>query len=768
VLDDLHWATTPTLAMLGHLACSGEPGSLLVIGTYRDTQLDITPELADTLADLLRQPDVARVRLGGLDAHGVASYLEAQARHELDAEDRELAAVLHAETNGNPFFVNQMLRHLIETGTLRRRDGKWSAGPAAHVEVPDSVRDVIARRLARLPDETREILTLAAVQGDRFDLRVIVEAAGQPQIAVLRALDPAISARLVTEADGFSSSRRFVHALVRHTIYDGLPAAERLELHRATGTALATVAGEAWSEHAGELAGHWLAAVQVGATPDEARRTLNYAQEAARRSTASLAYEDAVTQLARALPLVEFIADQSEKAGTHIELLIALGEAQRRAGDTAHRETLLEATRRSAERGDADALARAALANTRGTLPSIVGDVDYERVAAFEAALEAIGADDTPTRARLLAALAAEITYTGDRGRRLRLADEALAIARRCRDATTLALVLLHRWYAIYFPDTLDELLANTEELLALTERFDDPVIRAQALWLRGRILARAGEMEEANRRFEAAERLAEELGQPTLRWLVGTTATGRTILAGDLEEGERRAHAAFELGRASGQQDAPSFLAGHLFLVRLEQDRLAELEESFTERVAALSGFPTIRAYLARILCELDRPDEAVKHYELLSAENFNTLPRDVTWLLGMSHCAAVAASVGDRAGARVLFDLLAPYASQIVFANAGAPGAVAHYLAILAATFGDFDEAGSRFAEAAGIHERIGAPTWLARTRVEWARMLLTRAKPGDTERAHELLHQALATARDRGLANIERRAGELLSPP
>ncbi len=326
-----------------------------------------------------------------------------------------------------------------------------------------------------------------------------------------------------------------------------------------------------------------------------------------------------------------------------------------------------------------------------------LGDVDHERVAALEAALDAVGGDDTPTRARLLAALAAEITYTGDRERRVLLADEALAIARRSGDAATLALVLLHRCITIYFPDTLDELLANTEELLALAERLDDPVIRAQALWLRGRILAPAGDMEEANRRFEAAERLTEELGQPTLRWLVGTTATVRTILAGDLEEGERRAHAGFELGQATGQRDAPTFLAGHLFLVRLEQDRLGELEEQFAGVVAALPGLPTARAYLARLLCELDRPEEAVEHYELLAAENFTALPRDVAWMLGVSQCAAVAASLGDRAGARVLFDLLVPYASQIVFTNGGAIGAVAHYLAVLAATFGDFDEAQS-----------------------------------------------------------------------
>ena len=215
---------------------------------------------------------------------------------------------------------------------------------------------------------------------------------------------------------------------------------------------------------------------------------------------------------------------------------------------------MLEASRLAAERGDANALTRAVLANTRGTLPSALGNVDSERVAALEAALDAVGGDDSPTRARLLAALAAEIMWV-DRERCVRLADEALAITRRSGEAATLALVLLHRFTTIYSPDTLDELLANTEELLALAEGLDDPVIRAQALWLRGRILAPAGDMEEANRHLEAAERLTEELGQPTLRWLVGMTATVRTILAGDLEEGERRAQRRIRAG--PGQRPA-------------------------------------------------------------------------------------------------------------------------------------------------------------------------------------------------------------------
>ena len=111
------------------------------------------------------------------------------------------------------------------------------------------------------------------------------------------------------------------------------------------------------------------------------------------------------------------------------------------------------------------------------------------------------------------------------------------------------------------------------------------------------------------------------------------------------------------------------------------------------------------------------------------------------------------------------MLFHLLEPYANQLVFTAGGSLGAVSHYLAILATTFGDFDEAERRFADAAATHERIGAPTWLARTRLEWARMLINRGRPGDAEQARQLLGQTLTTARERGLANIERRTVQLL---
>ncbi|HVW33928.1 MAG TPA: BTAD domain-containing putative transcriptional regulator [Acidimicrobiia bacterium] len=761
VLDDLHWAGRPTLMLLSHLVRSGEPLRLLVVVTYRDTEPDVTADLSEALADLVRHPGVERLRLGGFDEAAVTAFMEAQAHHELDAAGRALAASVHAGTAGNPFFVGQLLRHLAETEAIVWREGRWtSERDAGGYGIPDEVRDVITRRLARLPAITGDRLGLASVIGDRFELDVLVGAAGDEEIATLEALEPALAARLIAEInEGAGSEYRFVHALVRATLYDALPRAQRLDHHRRCGEAIGAVHRHRLDDHLPALAHHFARAGR-----EHRPEAMAYARQAGDRALAQLAHDEAVHYYGRALEFLDGVSTDPTD-GERLGLLIALGEAQRRAGDTAHRETLLAASDLAAQRDDAAAAARAALANVRGPLSSTVGAVDDGRVAALEAALAMADRADSPTRARLLAALALELLYAGDRDRRRLLADDALAIARRSQDAATLAQVLLARFYTIYFPDTLDELLANTEELVELAENLSDPVITARASWVRFRALAESGEIEAADRHLRSAEQLAEELGQPTLRWLVGLARTGRTILAGDLDEAERRALANFELGRITGQVDASTFLTIQLVNIRVEQDRLGELEGSLADRVAAVPYFgPVFSAYLAFALCELGRPDEAIGHYEPLAAADFTALPQDTSWILAMPPLAAVCSHLGDRIRAGVLDDLLRPYAGHVVVSTGGALGAVDHYLGLLATTSGDYDEAERRFAVAAGIHQRIPAPIWLARTRLEWSRMLLARSGPGDTERARDLAGQALATARQRGLANIERRAAKL----
>ena len=766
VLDDLHWAAKPTLLLLRHVLRFPEPLRLLVVVTYRDSDIGRGHPMSDLLAELRRDGGVERLSLSGLDTPGVSAFLEAAAGHRLDDEEAaELPAVVWRETEGNPFFVGEVLRHLSESRAIEQRDGRWvlSAG-IDELGIPEGVRDVVGRRLSRLAEATNRVLATAAVVGLEFDAAVVERAGGVAEDELLAALEEATAARLLVEVAG--ARYRFAHALVRATLYDELTGARRVALHRRVAEAIEALHHRALDDHLPALAYHW---ARASAPAADTTRAVDYATRAGDRSLAQLAHDEAVAYYRQALELLG-VTEGSASAdadGQRLPLLLALGEAERRAGDTAHRATLLEATRLAARRGDADALAQAALANSRGIYSSIVGEVDHERVAAFEAALAAAGTGDTPIRARLLGTLGLERAYDGDRPRRTALADEALAIARRIGDTATITHVLLQRPFTIYFPDTLDERLAISEELLALAEGLGDPMINARAELLRFRALAEAGDLEEADRHLEVVERLTEELGQPTLRWLVGMHRTTRTILAGDLQEGERRALAGFELAQATGQPDAATYHLGNLYMIRLEQDRLGELEERAAARIVEVPGIPGFRAFLALIYSELDRPDDAREHYELLAASDFTVLPEDSAWLLSLSHCVLVSAYLGDGPRARVLFDLLAPYAGQVGFSSATPLGAVTHFLAVLATTSGDFDEAERRFADAAATHERIGAPIWLARTRLEWARMLLTRrAGPGDAERARELLGQALGTARELGLANIERRAVQLLA--
>ncbi|MGH8976408.1 MAG: ATP-binding protein, partial [Acidimicrobiia bacterium] len=353
VVDDLHWATRPTLLLLRHLVRSGEPLRLLVVATYRDTEPDLNAEVADVVAELLRQPGVERLALAGLDEAGVAAFMEARARHELGSEGQGLARVVHAETAGNPFFVGQVLRHLAETGAIVRRDGRWVFGPhVAEVGIPEDARDVVTRRLAHLPEETRDALTLAAVMGDRVELAVLVEAAGEAEVAVLRALDPALAARLVTELPGPTPGYHIVHALVRATLYEQVAAARRAGLHRRVGEAIETVHADRLDDHLPALAHHLAQAAPRG----DPAKAVAYATRAGDRALAQLAHDEAVSYYRQALELLE-LSDGAVDPAQRCDLLIAQGEAQRRAGDRAHRQTLLDAARLARDLGDADRLA---------------------------------------------------------------------------------------------------------------------------------------------------------------------------------------------------------------------------------------------------------------------------------------------------------------------------------------------------------------------------------------------------------------------------
>ena len=240
ILDDVHWAPKPTLLLLRHLLGALEGVPIMVIASYRDNEVDRDHPLADAFAGLRDGPAVTNIALQGLDAAGVTAYLEAAAGHRLDQPELDLARVLYNETEGNPFFLGQLLRHLVESGAIARQEDRWVWQAAIEdLTVPDGVREVVRRRLSRLSDATNRTLTVAAVIGREFSLDILehIEGLGD-RLALLDAIDPAVQARLVMEVGPVAGSYNFSHALVRHTLYGELTTGRRAWMHQKVGEAL--------------------------------------------------------------------------------------------------------------------------------------------------------------------------------------------------------------------------------------------------------------------------------------------------------------------------------------------------------------------------------------------------------------------------------------------------------------------------------------------------------------------------------------------------
>ena len=188
VIDDMQWVDRPSLQLLRQLVTSSEPMRLLLIGAYRGTELSTSHPLTDTLAQLRREPGVGRIELKGLDNVGVIDFMEAAAGQVLDEPGVRLAHLLQRETDGNPFFVAEVLRHLSETGAIYQDpDGRWSVSSnLVEQALPDSVREVISSRVSRLGDDARRVLSLAAVIGRDFDLELVSRVSERPELDASR------------------------------------------------------------------------------------------------------------------------------------------------------------------------------------------------------------------------------------------------------------------------------------------------------------------------------------------------------------------------------------------------------------------------------------------------------------------------------------------------------------------------------------------------------------------------------------------------------
>jgi class 3 adenylate cyclase len=761
VLDDLQWADKPSLQLLRHVVASVEPMRLLLVGTYRDNELSGSHPLVETLAGLRREPGVNRIELKGLDDTGVVAFLEAAAGQTLDAAGLGLAHAVYRETDGNPFFVGEMLRHLSDAGAVFQDDaGHWvTRGDMATLALPDSVREVIGARVVRLGEMAKQVLSLAAVIGRDFDLELLARVTERSEGELLDALDAAAAAALVRELADAPGRYSFTHALIQHTLYEDMGVTRRSRAHRSVAEALEAMCGESPGARVGDLAHHWFSATQ----PVDLEKALDYSRLAAETALSALAPDDALRYYAQALQLHRQLSVPDPLLG--VDLSIGLGTAQRQAGVGSYRDTLLAAAHQARDLGATDRLVAATLANSRGFF-SAVGAADVERISLLELAVATIGDAPSPERARLLALLAQELLPTGDLARRRQLSDDAVAIARGLDDPAVLLDVLNLRSNALLGIDTLPERLRVTAEALPLAQQLGDPVTLHFAAMFRAFAALDAGDRDELDDVAELAIRLADEVGQPTLRWIATWQRAFRSWLDGDLETAEGHITEAFSIGFESGQPDAAIVPGALLMILRWSQGRTDEIEPMLSQFLADQVELPGLRAVLAIMCCENGRLEEAGRVIDSEVTAEFASCRDDPYWLnTVVAWCHAIS-DVGHVPAAELLLPKLVSHDNEIGAAAVVSSGAAATAIGQLQTVLGRVSDAEEAFSNGVAVCERLRSPFMVALTHCSWARCLLMCGEPSDRNRAESLLNQALASAQAHGFVGVERRVTEMMA--
>lgn len=540
VLDDLQWADRDSLAVLRHVAHGIESSPLLIVGLYRDVELDRRHPLADALADLRRETGYARIALKGLSMAEVTEYLTRVAGR---APPRELARVIHAETEGNPFFVGEVVLHLREEGRIPHQDKEWPVTAAiGDWGIPESVRQVVGRRLARLSEQTNQLLGLAAAFTAGFDFRVLQALSELPEETVLDCIDEALRAQLIRPAEGAAGSETyaFVHAIVRDTLYAELSPSRRMRLHRRIAEALVRVYGERAHRHAAEIAAQYHASAALPG----AEAGIPHALAAADQAKAAVAHERAVILLRMACELgFELPPDrQAEVLGR-----LALAEAEALMLDDARRSVDAALAAHAAAGTPGPAVAAFLTAVARALKGGGAPPATWEPLVQRGLDLAGERRDLTWARLMLLRDPIAPVAHgLIEAARWAGFHPEAVAIARaqgdeddyastlepfdwRTRAETEATLTLVRTWQRptailhglnvvarelLYRHGAFRDAVVRCEELLATAERFGSLPQQAEALVHLISAYATLSELDRARRAEDQARALVDRLGR--------------------------------------------------------------------------------------------------------------------------------------------------------------------------------------------------------------------------------------------------------------
>jgi DNA-binding SARP family transcriptional activator/tetratricopeptide (TPR) repeat protein len=740
VLDDLHWADRPTLQLLRHLTRSPLAARVKILGAYRLGE-PLPAPLESAVAELGRDGLLRTLQVGGLPESEAAELVTLRAG---GTPPHGLMRALYAETEGSPLFLQELVRHLVDSGVTPDQAGP---GELARVGLPEGVRGLISRRLARVTPDCLEWLRVASVIGPEFEGELLEAVLDFDDQRYEVALEEALAAGLVVESAVVHGGYVFGHALIRETLYDGMSSHRVRRLHHRVGIELE----QRETHEIGALALHF---ARAGERADS-DRAIAYALSAGAQATEMVAHEEAAVHYERALEVLA--RAHPDAAERRLALLLELGQAHVRAGERpAAWAVFVEAAELAEALGDADALTQAAIgASWRYTQPP--GVVDAELIALLERAIAASEGQATVSRVLLLARLCGALYYSLPRRDEMEaLSREATALAAELDDPLATALAAAARRRTGWRPGNLEARLADSTEILQAASRAgNQELMMAGNAWLAVDLLER-GDRVGVEAQMEAFEARAQRLRQPQFSWQATVWRAMIALMEGRLEDAERLAQDALSIGMRQDALTAGQYYAGQLLAIRREQLSLIELEQAARELVATNEDRPIWRLALAILLCDGGRLDEARSMLEPFTEAVVRSLTRDLDWAMTMTVLAEAAVILEDRPRARLLYELLAPYAGTVALIGAGAVcrGPLDGYLGVLALTAGERATALEHLRAAIEIERRMRAPLQLAYTQIDYAQAL----GPGAPARA--LLREARAGAATLVVPRLERR--------
>jgi class 3 adenylate cyclase/tetratricopeptide (TPR) repeat protein len=757
VLEDLHWADESTLLLTEYLAAHVQQLAVLIVGTYRDDEVGRAHPLARVVGQLTRRRLGSRIALQRLAEDQVGAMLRGLAD---DEPPQELVRAIDAETEGNPFFVEEVFLHLVESGVLVDQDGRFRRDLRIdELDVPDSIRLVIGERLGRLSRTTRQVLTAGALLGRVFETAVLEHLSGLEPDALADALEEAEQARLIAPDRADGSRLVFSHELLRQTLLVEESSLRRQRLHAKAAEAIEWAHADDLEAYAADLAYH-LARAGPGA---DRMRLVRYLRVAGDRAVEAAAFQDAVTHFRHAISLLP----DGDAAG-HGQLLERLALGLRSIGrwDEAL-EAMNQALTLYERLGQTDALGRLCWTMTENLAWAARWS---DAVAAAQRGLAALGDLPNPDRARMQAAIGWILGLSGNYPAASAMLAQGRTLAEQLADDQALADVLhihtiQHMAYA-EFPDGIQDGLhaANVFET-------------HQALWELSSVLSFVGYQAGLLGRLEQAATIARRAGPLAGRlghlgasfMTLANRIRAEGVLAGDLARVEAIGQ---EMLEVCDRGHLPWAYVGHIYQGLAAHWRgdwdSAEHELRLAlevEPAGALSGQSA--AQLALHLAHAGRPEEALA----IIAAGREALPTTGpvnslgTWnmLLGFTEALYLA---GEAEAAAALLPLITQaltmghewmaFDGRLIQTRAG----------IAAAAARRWEQAERHYHAALQLAEALSSRIEQADLRRLYARMLLDRDQPGDRERAQSLLSKATDAYRNIGMPRYEALSSTLIA--